>query len=256
MLYINKTNAPARVNMALAKIKSTPEWRAIYAGDTATIRAQFDTLPKTDIRMALLQEQRHLCAYCMKRIRNEELHMTIEHWMPLSKNKDKALDYNNFLGVCKGGSDVLVEGKRILCCDASKGDEDQMVINPLNTLMMEQIAYRKDGTIYFMDSLAYDVETTKQIEKDINVILRLNGKRDSKGNLIADTSTCLLKGRRDACRQAIAKIELLAKKRVLSSRRLKNEIKKMQELPQLPEFAGTTLFFLNRTYKALVAQGK
>lgn len=256
MLFIKKTNTPVQVDMALTKIKSTPEWRAIHNEDTAAIRAQFDTLPKANIRMALLQEQRHLCAYCMKRIRNEELHMTIEHWTPLSKNKDNALDYNNFLGVCKGGSDVQVEGKRILCCDGSKGDEDQMLINPLNRAMMEQIAYHRDGTIYFRHAPGWDIATTSQIENDINITLRLNGKKDGKGKLIADTSTCLLKGRRDAYRLAISKIERLAKKGGLSSKRLEKEMKKVQELDQLPEFAGTIIFFLNRTYKALVAQGK
>lgn len=256
MLYINKTTAPAQVIRALARIKGTGEWRAISDQDTTAIRAQFDKLPKADIRMELIKEQHHLCAYCTKRIRNEELHMTIEHWIPLSKNKDKALDYKNFLGVCKGGADVSVNGRRILCCDGSKGDETQMVINPLNSRMMEQIAYRKDGTIYFMPSSEWGDEIVEQIEKDINETLCLNGKRDSKGELVADTSTCLLKGRKDAYRQVKKQLERLSQKNNISSKHLKNLIKGVQEREELPEFAGVTTFFLNRVYKKLAAEGK
>lgn len=256
MLYIEKANVPVRVNHALAQIKSTPEWRATPSGDTVALRAQFDTLPKSDIRAALLQEQHGLCAYCMKRIKNEELHMTIEHWIPLSKNKEKALDYNNFLGVCKGGADVLTRERRILCCDGSKGDEDQIVINPLDRGMMEQIAYYKDGTIYFMPSPDWDAAAAEQIKKDMNGTLHLNGMKDQAGNLIADTSTGLLKGRRDAYHQACAIITRLAKSGSLTSKRLKKEIRKIQAQAVLPEFAGTILFFLNRKYKFLVNQGK
>lgn len=155
MLYIEKTNAPACVSTALATIKRTRDWRETRITDIKAIRGHFDSLEKKGIRMALLQDQHHLCAYCMKRIRNEERHMSIEHWIPLSKDKEKALDYNNFLGVCKGGADVLVQGNRILCCDAKKSDEDLMMINPLNRQMMGQIVYRKDGTIYFMASASW-----------------------------------------------------------------------------------------------------
>ena len=123
MLYIKKKRAPHQYIRAVARIRSSPAWKAIVGGDTKAIRSQFDLLPKEDIRESLLVEQHFLCAYCMKRIRNDALHMAIEHWTPLSYDKERALDYQNFLGVCKGGADLGVSesGKRVLCCDASKG---------------------------------------------------------------------------------------------------------------------------------------
>lgn len=101
MLYIKKKEAPRSMRAKVAEIKSSPAWKRIQLEDTKALRQQFDLLPKQDIRQALLDEQYFLCAYCMRRIENEELHMNIEHWSPLSKDKDNALNYRNFLAVCK-----------------------------------------------------------------------------------------------------------------------------------------------------------
>lgn len=193
MIHIKKQRPSQEIVNKVNEIKRSLEWKAISANDTKAIRAQFDLLPKDKIRECLLKEQHYLCAYCMKRIENEGLHTTIEHWYPLSKYKDEALDYGNMLGVCDGGKKAnLSEGMhRILCCDAYKGDEAEMTLNPKNEQQMRLIKYTKNGEIYT------DPEDEK-LEDDINYKLRLNGKLDSEGNLIADTSTQLLKGRRDA----------------------------------------------------------
>lgn len=47
----------------------------------------------------------------MKRIENDGQHTSIEHWYPLSKDKDRALAYSNMMGVCYGGKKTkLPEG--------------------------------------------------------------------------------------------------------------------------------------------------
>ena len=140
MLYIEKKSPPQAYQRAVAAIKGAPVWRSIRDGDTTAIRGQFDQLPKPELRDALLAEQHYLCAYCMKRIRSGGrsgmVHMNIEHWFPLSGDKERALDYKNLLGVCKGGADVDGQRDRILCCDASKGDEESLTVNPLDRGMM------------------------------------------------------------------------------------------------------------------------
>ena len=80
-------------------IKRSDIWKNIPEGDTKAIRKQFESLPKDSVRYTLLKEQHGLCAYCMRRIHNDSS-TTIEHWAPLSKNKEQALQYSNFLGVC------------------------------------------------------------------------------------------------------------------------------------------------------------
>lgn len=111
MIYIKKEKPSQCIIDKVNEIKRSPEWKNILPENTKAIREQFDLLPKEEIRKCLLKEQHYLCAYCMKRIENEGKHTTIEHWHPLSKYKDEALDYANMLGVCDGGKRVdLSEG--------------------------------------------------------------------------------------------------------------------------------------------------
>ena len=242
MRYIEKKASPAAYQHAVSAIKGDPTWRTIRCGDTQAIRTQFDRLPKSEIRDALLTEQHYLCAYCMKRIRNEELHMSIEHWFPLSQDKELALDYKNFLGVCKGGTDVEGPRNRVLCCDASKGDTTNLTVNPLDKDMMQHIAFRKDGSIYCLPSAGSNVEL---INRDLNEILQLNGKAGQ------DTATELLKGRRDAYKQAQKIITRLAGQGQLTSTQISKKIQKIVCQDKYPEFAGTILFFLERKRKQL-----
>lgn len=254
MLYIEKKAPPQSYQKAVAEIKSAPSWRSIHDGDTAAIRSQFDRLPKPEIRDALLAEQHYLCAYCMKRIRNnkdgaEAVHMTIEHWFPLSKDKERALDYQNFLGVCMGGSDIAGPRNRVLCCDASKGNEINLTVDPLNRSMMRHIAYKSDGTIYCLPTT--DPKISEAINKDLEDTLQLNGKGAGQ-----DTATGLIKGRRDAYKYAQSLYEKLSNQRRLTSAQISKKIREIEQLDEYPEFAGTILFVLERKRKSLVSQGK
>lgn len=196
MLYIEKKEAPWVVRTEIARIKSDPEWKRIEVEDTPALRSQFDRLPKNEIRQSLLEEQHGLCAYCMKRIVNEELHTTIEHWAPLSKDKNNALDYHAFFAVCKGGADMPGEARqRGLCCDASKGDTE-ITIDPRDREMMSHIIYKKDGSMEFKPRTpsGWDIE---KINQAINNVLCLNGRPNRRGGM-DDTATCVVKGRKDA----------------------------------------------------------
>lgn len=257
MLYIEKKSPPQAYLRAVAAIKGSPIWRSIQDGETKAIRDQFDRLPKSEIRKALLAEQHHICAYCMKRIWNDDeetqmVHMTIEHWFPLSQDKERALDYRNFLGVCKGGGDVAGPGRRVLCCDASKGNEADLLVNPLDKSMMQRIAYMKDGTIYCLPTDGLDVD---RINSDLNEVLCLNGKTDRHGSRI-DTSTELLKGRRDAYARAQKIYKDLADRKQLTSTQIKKRIQQIEQKEVYDEFEGTILFVLERKRKQLESQGK
>ena len=254
MMYIKKKRPPHQYIRAVARIRSSPAWKAIVGGDTKAIRSQFDLLPKEDIRESLLVEQHFLCAYCMKRIRNDALHMTIEHWTPLSYDKERALDYQNFLGVCKGGADLGVSesGKRVLCCDASKGNDVSLTVDPLNLQMMQLITFDRTGLI---SCKAHPRIDTDAINHDLNEVLKLNGALLSDGSRI-DTSTELVKGRRDAV-QAVQKIYIaLDRKGKLTSAQLGRIINRMIGQIEFPEFMGVILFFLERKKRSLEKQGK
>lgn len=248
MLYIEKERMPAVALDKVNDIKRSHEWKSIQDGNTNAIRVQFDMLPKGQIRESLIKEQHGLCAYCMKRIHNDSKSTTIEHFIPLSKDKDKALDYSNMLAVCDGGKNTSVEGKKILCCDACKKDEDEMTINPLNKYMMDKICYMSDGTIY---TQPHD----EQLENDINKVLCLNGKLDKNGNRIADTSTEIVRGRREAYRWCRNFLSELNRKNKCTSAIVKKMMDEIKNAEERKEYAGVILFYLNKKYNQLVKQG-
>lgn len=88
-------------------------------------------LPKKELKQSLLDEQGHLCAYCMSRITNDN--MSVEHWKPqhpkpisgeLTKeqkeqNRLLSLNYANMLAVCDGNEG---ESKNKQHCDTRKGN--------------------------------------------------------------------------------------------------------------------------------------
>ena len=106
MLYIEKEGLPDDINRKIIELRKSEEWKNIKEDDTEMVRFVFDTdFPKNDVKEILLHEQHGICAYCMKRIRMDN-HSRVEHLLPLSKDKEKAIDYNNMLGVCDGGEKI------------------------------------------------------------------------------------------------------------------------------------------------------
>ena len=62
------------------------------------------------VKEVLVREQKGLCAYCMRRIYRDS-HCKIEYLVPLSRDREKALDYHNLRGVCDGGEIILFSKK-------------------------------------------------------------------------------------------------------------------------------------------------
>lgn len=163
MIYIQKNQEP----------KSLTEYKK-------QSNAYYDGCNKSDIREQLLKEQGHLCAYCMRRIHEDD--MKIEHWDPRDGDDDskKALNYNNMLGVCQGHleereeikkwtwSEAGKEKRKGDTCDASKGNQ-KITVNPLRYETLNSIHYSsKNGEIHAMDP---------QIENDLTQILNLNSAK-------------------------------------------------------------------------------
>lgn len=260
MLYIEKKAVPRVVNTKVAEIKSSPRWREVDQQDTETLRALFDELPKDDIRTSLHAEQHGLCAYCMARLNSNGTHTTIEHWSPLSKDKDNALDYHNFLLVCKGGGDVSEDsfaGKRILCCDASKKDQE-ILLDPQDREMMSHIAYKKDGIIEFRPSAEtgrWNQESAARFNRELNEVLCLNGKLE-KNNSRTDTATQVMKGRRDAWAAGESIIRRLKAKDAYSSAQIRKHIEALKSAQPREPFVGVTIFYLERAYRKRMAMEK
>lgn len=122
------------------------------------------TRVKGRLRESLLEEQGHLCAYCMQRISAET--MKVEHWHCQARYPGEQLRYQNLLACCKGN-----EGKPF-CeqhCDTRKGDDD-ILYNPANPEHHNRLRIRVEGNgTIRSDDTAFNGQ--------INSILNLNYSR-------------------------------------------------------------------------------
>ena len=213
-----------------------------YTGTAACIHNEF---PKNDVKAVLIHEQKGLCAYCMRRIHMDS-HSRVEHLIPLSKDKDKVLDYGNLLGVCDGGEKISGQGNHILCCDAHK-KETEISLSPFDKIQMDKIAYRRDGTIY-------TEPRDEAMEKDINETLLLNGIRKEDGT-VRDTSTELLKGRRDAYDRASRMMSELNRSGKCTSAAVKKIMDDLLNKEEREEYAGVKLYYFRKKYDSLKKRG-
>jgi len=150
--------------------------RAINKGEEPSVLTEYRTGQNTEyngpeftrvkerLRESLLEEQGHLCAYCMQRITITT--MKVEHWHCQSRYPGEQLQYQNLLACCKGNESEK-PGKQH--CDTRKGDVD-ILYNPANPEHHNrlQIRFEGDGTIRSDDTVFDD---------QINCILNLNYSR-------------------------------------------------------------------------------
>jgi uncharacterized protein (TIGR02646 family) len=152
MKHILKGNAP----QSLLEYKRTPN--ATYDGFSS----------KNDVRIALIKEQKGLCAYCNGRISNERNSILnkpktgIEHYKSQEEYPHLQLEYGNMLGVCNGVS--TDSNSAVQHCDTSRGSK-ALTIDPLSILCEKSIKYASDGRI---------LSDEEAIQFDLNEILNLN----------------------------------------------------------------------------------
>lgn len=122
-----------------------------------------------DIRNQMWEEQRGLCAYCMKKIDAPAI-VRIEHCRPRhprdeqEHDKKATLDFKWMLGVCYGNSLVRGVKQEEKTCDAHR-ENAELMVNPFDELSVRKIKYKADGSIYSDD---------KEINKDVTETLNLN----------------------------------------------------------------------------------
>ena len=174
LIYIKKGATPE----ALIQYKKTPG-------------ADFNGMPKDEVRQALLIEQGYLCAYCMQRLNSDGTETKIEHYYPRKPVNDedggetarrKELEYSNMLLVCRGngsgGSGKGNTDSRHFTCDAKK--ENQFLhINPQSKENMETIFYDPQGKIH---------SNNTNYQQDLDEILNLN---DPYGYLVENRKSAL-----------------------------------------------------------------
>lgn len=246
MLYIEKEGLSDDINRKIIELSKSKKWKNISEDDTTAIRNAFNNdFPKNEVKAVLLHEQHGICAYCMKRIHMDN-HSRVEHFVPLSRNKEMAIDYNNMLGVCDGGEKTTGNQGHILCCDAHK-KETEIMISPLNKAQMDKIVYDSEGRIYTKPR-------DDGMERDINEVLLLNGIQKKDGT-VRDTSTELIKGRKDAYGRAKRMMETLNTKGKCTSATLKKIMDELYKKEERDEFVGVQLYYFRKHYNSLIRRG-
>ncbi len=139
--------------------------------------ASYSGLPsdvKATVKMALLTEQGHLCAYCMQRIKTTN--MKLEHWPCQQRYADQQLEYSNMLGCCTGNEG---QPKSQQTCDTLKANNNLKFSPAISAHAIEsKIRYLGDGRI---DS------KEPEFNSQLNNVLNLNHPR-----LIANRKAVLL----------------------------------------------------------------
>lgn len=263
MLYINKRRTPRDIKDAVEQVVKTPDsgYKELeLPQDKNRLRELFDRLPKNMIQNALIEEQHGLCAYCMRRIvsveRTDETadRIRIEHYIPLSKNKESALDYQNFLGVCYGGENDGHEKPFVKCCDAAREDKD-LTINPWDSRQMEAIAYEPNGRLYVSEHAGLGLDLVKKMQDDIDYVLCLNGMLDKNKKMQYDTASNLVAHRRQIYDRICTQFEVWAKKNCLDTQHLQEKIELLEKQLLVGEVAdpyvGVWLYFYRKKYQKL-----
>lgn len=141
--------------------------------------ATYDNLPthtKEQLKSVLLNEQGHLCAYCMGRIKLRN--MRVEHWASQSHNPNLQLDYFNLLACCDGNEGSPKDSQ---VCDVRK-ENLQLKFSPARSehTINSRIRYSANGVIS-----SNDEEFSKQLEEVLNLNYhRLKENRKAALNVI------------------------------------------------------------------------
>lgn len=118
--------------------------------------------PIPELRESLYQEQGGICAYCMRRLKDEPSREypsnKVEHIKPRSIYPNLTFDYNNLVLCCDGRTGNVSH------CDTSKGNQD-LSFSPLEPHFIESLSYSSKGEIK---------SSNPKWDKELNEILNLN----------------------------------------------------------------------------------
>lgn len=133
----------------------------------------YQGLDNQELRQQLLEEQGHICCYCMKRIpqslTKEQIDKNypgskIEHVLSqaVDKHPELQLSYQNMLVACNGNHG---QPQQVQTCDTFKGEED-FHFNPAGIRNIEElIKYNGIGEIY---------SDNNQLNSELKEVLNLN----------------------------------------------------------------------------------
>lgn len=225
MRYIRKAEEPD--SLKAYKNLESEDWQPSYKG-----------LDKDDLRKSLLEEQGHLCCYCMKRIRAGR--SRIEHFLPQNTFREEELNYSNLFLACSVSEGLPPSQQH---CDIIKGDKliPKYISHPRCSAYFR---YNLDGEILPFGSYT-------SIKSCVRNYDRLNAEQKIVLSTIEllNLNTERLKSQRKAIIY-----ELFRRLDGLGKERMEQEIRKYENRDDDGKFkslCGVVLYFLNERLKNL-----
>lgn len=193
----------------------------------------YEDAPKDSLRLALLQEQGGLCAYCMRRIKYTKGELTstrIEHLKPRALSiaegkRYETLAYDNMVLCCDGD----IDGNGTFHCDRSKGDQS-ISFKLFDQAVIDTISYSSNKGTIKSSNLDYD--------RDFNEILNLNHPKLEISRLAAIKGLVTELGRKKIWK----KKDLIDKLNYYST---------LKANGKLHEYCGVIIWFLNKKIKQI-----
>jgi len=142
----------------MRRIEKSPEPAALVAHREHG--GSYDSLHRADIRPQLLEDQRGLCCYCLKRLKDRPGQIKVEHFRPQHRHPELELSWHNLFAACRGGMGQPPAQQH---CDTAKGGQ-RCDLDPL-TVREADFRYHADGRISHQDP---------ELDRQLNEVLHLN----------------------------------------------------------------------------------
>lgn len=203
--------------------------------------ACYDNMPtetRETLKASLLEEQGYLCAYCMKRITLQNMH--IEHWFPQNPSEEpvgeeainahrlKCIDYKNLLAVCSGGTGKPQQEQH---CDTHKN-------NALLTYNPSEPRHKERLGIWYSKTSGEISSSDENFDKELNDVLNLNigYLKNNRKDVISYVN------------QALDKLKSRATKDDLNN--LLNSYQEKNADGKFKEYAGIAIYYLQKRLRA------
>jgi uncharacterized protein (TIGR02646 family) len=204
-------------------------------------RSEFDKLDKFKLRVVLYSEQRFICIYCEREIREGFPVPRIDHWKPLSVYHEFALHWKNLYLSCPHEK----------TCDDAKGDTllqyeegDSDLPWPADFTYENILGFTSGGKIYVRTDVNIDDAIRRALALAIDPQPQANGYRPSILNLNHPSLVAARKAAIDVEQERIAR-EFAGR----HAERLERELRAVDLLQRnpFPTFVSVRVAWLRKT---------
>lgn len=207
---------------------------------TARARSEYDRLDKPQLRGEMYREQRSLCVFCERRIAEGLPAPRIDHWFPLGREPERALQWKNLYLSCSKPE----------TCDSAKAghpfrwdDSDTHMPWPVDLRYEDFVGFSTRGEIYVRS----DVTLTDAVRQALEFAIedRTDGGWARRG-IVNLNDPALRKARVAAIRGERRRMEKELEKRPATVAAREERVSRLLGRTPLPEFVSIRVAWLRR----------